>query len=323
MKSKLSNTSVFKVKDLHDMQNFVDSLDIKTDTVIIKPNWVDGLSCSHTEVKALDMFMTALKKKVVIIESYTYWRTDKKSQQGNTDDYFSSSEATIETGKQHWQFFKDQDKWFLDNEGFREILKKHNAKYINITNEVWKENVIDSNLIKKEVGKKFSDLHLEKLYKYFPKKLYDLKGSTLISFAKAKKDKEYGLTLSIKNLFGLIPDPNRAVAGYHGNEDENLVPSIIDIHKIYQSFFDMRFVIDGVFTASEMDFETNTTDPYLNWGVIIGGRDALNVDLTGKELMKGEFKNAIKELSTAYKKEFGGSENIGEMKKDWYLNIDK
>jgi len=37
----------------------------------------------------------------------------------------------------------------------------------------------------------------------------ELRGASLISFAKAKIDSAYGASFSIKNLFGLIPDPNR------------------------------------------------------------------------------------------------------------------
>jgi len=46
---------------------------------------------------------------------------------------------------------------------------------------------------------------IEELNSMMPKKLYDLRGSTFISFAKLK----HYPTFTIKNLFGMIPDPLR------------------------------------------------------------------------------------------------------------------
>ncbi|MBU1111096.1 DUF362 domain-containing protein [Patescibacteria group bacterium] len=317
------STNISKVTTQADIDEFVSLLNIKSDVVVIKPNWVDGLDCSHTEVKMTEMFLSSLKdlgKKAVFVESYTFWRTDKMCLQGKKEDYFSSEEATLESGKRHWDFFKRMDKWFLEKEGFANLFSKFGAEYINITKEIWSGNVINREKIKSNLEPKYSPLVFPELYSYIPTKLYEFKDSCFISFSKAKLDKYYGVSLSIKNLFGLIPDPSRAIK-YHKDDDKYLIDAIVDVHKIYQSLFDMRFVVDGVFTACLMDFDNNMTTPYKDWGVIIGGKDGLEVDIIGRKLMKGEFKNAMKELSMAYKTVFGGNAdvNITGVPSDWVL----
>lgn len=320
---KLKSSFVTKIADQSDFDEFIASLEIKSDSVIIKPNWVDGLDCSHTEVKALDLLLSALNKidkKAVFVESYTFWRTDKMCIQGKKEDYLSSKEATVEEGKKHWDLFKRMDKWFLKKEGFDDLFRKYKAEYVNVTNEVWSGNVVNPADIIKLVKDKFSPLHFAELYSYVPKRLFDLKDSCFISFAKAKLDTFYGVSLSIKNLFGLIPDPCRAIK-YHKDDDKYLIDAILDINKIYQTLFNLRFVVDGVFSACLMDFDTNTTVPYKNWGLIVGGSNGLEVDEIAGKLMKSELQHAIKELPGRYQQVFGGDyvNDFGQLPAEWFL----
>ncbi|MBN2101043.1 DUF362 domain-containing protein [Candidatus Dojkabacteria bacterium] len=299
----IGTTTILEISDQKDMDSLVRGLDITSDHVLIKPNWVDGMRASHIEADVLDMFLTALNKPATIIESYTFWRTDKIKD--GSGDYFSSKEAGLEAGRQHWDHFKKQDKWFLESEGIDKVLEKHDVEYVNITNEVWEGNVADKEEIKDMVERKYGPVRLPEMYGYVPKKLFDLKGSNLVSLAKAKRDTFYGLSLGIKNLFGLIPDPHR-IATYHGENDEYLGRSILDVHRIYQSLFDLRVVVDGIYTACEMDWDVKKAIPIENWGIMIGGTNGLEVDSIAGVLMKGEFKQGVKEAIDGYGDIFGG-----------------
>ncbi|MFA5827791.1 MAG: DUF362 domain-containing protein [Candidatus Shapirobacteria bacterium] len=300
---KLGSTNISKIFNQSGMDEFVLSLGLTSKKVIIKPNWVDGLEGSHTESKALDMLLTSLNRPTVVVESYTFWRTDKVFRKEG--DYFSSKEATIETGKIHWDFFKKQDEWFLEKEGIDKVLKKHQAEYLNITNEVWSGDVVDSATIKSIVEARYPPVESKELYSRVPQKLFDLRGSNFISFAKAKKEREYGASLSIKNNFGLIPDPHRGK--YHdGNQPESKVAiSILDINKIYQSLFKYHFVIDGIYSVGDMDFDTFTCQNCQNWGVILGGSNGLEVDHLGLALLNSRFNGPMIEMAKSYKSIIG------------------
>src|SRR4030042_4143630 len=105
-----------KITSKNDLKEIIDNLNIKSDIVLIKPNWVGAYSGGYTDAKIIDLLLSCLEgKKVIFLESYTFWRTDKKKE--GKGDYFSSKEATLESGKQHWDFFKKMDSWFLKDTG--------------------------------------------------------------------------------------------------------------------------------------------------------------------------------------------------------------
>jgi len=80
------------------------------------------------------------------------------------------------------------------------------------------------------------------MYGFVPEKIYSLRGRTLISVNFSRETREM-MSLSTKNLFGLIPDPAR-YGRWHGENDALLPQSILDINKIYRSLFEPRFWIN-------------------------------------------------------------------------------
>lgn len=305
MISTLDSTIIGKISTQSEIDEVIKSLNITSSNVIIKPNWVDADLGSHIEADVLDLIFTSLKdKKIYIVESYTFWRTEKMLQTG--EDYFSSKEATIETGKQHWDHFKTQDLWFLKHTGIDRVIAKHQVEYINITNEIWSENIADPAIVKSIVDTKFGALDNQALYGLVPSKMLDLQGSDYISLAKLKGDTDYGLSLSIKNTFGLIPDPHRVVK-YHGETgSKQLVDNIIDINKIYQALFTPHFIIDGIFSASIMDWDLIKSHLLSNLNIIIAGNDGYQVDSYGSLLTGRNFFGALDGLLSEYQPIFGG-----------------
>lgn len=53
-------------------------------------------------------------------------------------------------------------------------------------------------------------------------------------------------SLTIKNLFGMIPDPLRPY--WHGPKNSTIVQSIIDINKIYHSLFKVLGICEAIYT---------------------------------------------------------------------------
>jgi len=296
MKTTLDSTTIAKIQTQSDMNEFVSSLGLTSKTVIVKPNWIDALNGTHTDAKVLDLLLTSLSgKKIYIVESYTFWRTKEMTDGGK--DCFSSKEADFEKGKQHWQHFQKQDQWFLKYTGIDKVLEKHNATYLNVTNELWQENSQD----------------------LIPQKINLLAGSDFISLAKLKGDGEYGATLSIKNFFGLYPDPKRNK--YHGEDDEKVQDSILKINQIYQKLFNCFFIVEGVFTASHVDWENKGSQSFKDFGIILGGKDGYEVDSYALKLMGRQFSGALIDLLPNYKKIFGGSFSNLEIPENLKINF--
>jgi len=292
-----------KIATKGDLLEVINSLDLKGNTVLVKPNWVGAYPGGYTDAKIIDLLLSTLKgKKVIFLESYTFWRTDKKKE--GQGDYFSSREATLESGKQHWEFFKKMDQWFLKETEIGNVLKKHHAQYLNITDEIWKGRIADSKTIKSLVESNFPPVAIKDLYSTVPQSLLDLRGAPLISLAKAKIDSAYGGSFSIKNLFGLIPDPTR-YEKYHGGDSEKyLSRSIIDVHKIYQSLFDVKFIVESVFEYCRMDWTTEMSKKIEGNGIIIAGDNGYEVDSEAEKEYQAKMIGPLKDLLQEYKEVF-------------------
>jgi uncharacterized protein (DUF362 family) len=136
-----------------------------------------------------------------------------------------------------------QDKWFLDSHGFTDVLRKHDADYVNVSEEIWGGRALDPAKVKLKVDSKYPPAFTDKIYGFMPKRLAEYEGSTLISLGRMKG---YGGTypsLTLKNLFGLIPDPMRS--WWHGHNDERLTASILDTAKLYASYFKIYGVCEA------------------------------------------------------------------------------
>jgi len=132
----------------------------------------------------------------------------------------------------HWDKIKEMDQRFLDEKGFTDLFNEFDVAYINVTDEIWAEEIIDPETVKAAVEEKYDPIE-PKIYGYLPKKLHHYRGSTIISYSKYK---QYP-TFTLKNLFGLLPDPIRC--WWHGPNNKRFNQSIIDINKLYTTYFNI------------------------------------------------------------------------------------
>jgi len=237
---------VTKVTDAKDMRRFAKELNIRGKGFVIKPNWSNANT--YTSARVLDFLFDCLEGKKTVVESYTAWRNQLNTGPEPQDV------ITPKNAKRKWKWIKEQDTWFLRYSGIEKVLKKHSVEYVNITEEVWNRRTVDDREIQKIVAERFGSLQNEEMHRFMPNKVFDLKGQSLISLNVSRKTREM-MSLSTKNLFGLIPDPAR-YGRWHGENDSLLPQSIVDINKLYRSLFEPSFWINeivdrGLFVGSE------------------------------------------------------------------------
>ena len=262
-------------------KEFIDQItkfDIKTKYAVVKPNWKSNHEGEFTEPEILSLLFEALpNQKKIVVESYTPWRGLKFIE----SDSHKGKGVTLDGGKAHWDFYKEQDQHFLGTTGIGNVLKKHKVDYINITNEVWGGKCIGPEVIKKEVTDKKERITWEELYSYIPQKLYQIrKSSTLISLSKIKIEEGIQaiyISMSIKNLFGLIPHPSRWIP-FHGENHESVSEVTRDIYTLYTLLFDKTlWVAEGIKTLVR-----NYCEPHQkvveNQNLLFVGRSAKQVD---------------------------------------------
>jgi uncharacterized protein (DUF362 family) len=230
------------VEEAVDKEIFIElvrSLQLKP-PIVIKPNW--GFSVCFTEAVILDWTLEACGGDALVVESYGWART----------------EEMLTTGK--WgSFEKDDlrksDSWFLQHSGINEVLEKHDVEFLNITEENWAGRTISAKVMSELLEEREQSIVVDDFLGFVPERLFELRGGTFLSLAKVRTlEAPMWISLSVKNLFGLIPGPSRGK--YHGKEHSRLAQSIVDIYKVYDILFEIKGVVEAAQTASRRDRET-------------------------------------------------------------------
>lgn len=259
-----------------DMNAYLNKFNLSSDGVIIKPNWTSGDYGFFTDAESLEPLLAAIQGKKYIVESYMYGRTDGTIKIDGTN------------GREHWEWLREQERSFLENSGMDALLKKYDVEYINITEEYWSGQIVSASEIQEIVEKKYNGIQHKELYGMIPQKLFNLRHLPFISYAKIKYNVPLispFASLSMKNLFGMIPIPNREY--YHGNDFETgLSRSIVDIDTIYQALFRVVGMCEGLYRIPVTREEGNNRykmlwtdyDVIENAGVIFGSEDIVTLD---------------------------------------------
>ena len=283
---------------------------LEDDKLIIKPNWVENKPGVFTDSETLRMFLEALEVEAVVVEGHQIGRSMNMPEDGmsfNLDGREVNWRWLMAGGwswlekhpdwswfreRGHWDHIREEDQLFLDEYGFADLFEEHGVEYVNVTDEIWKGRTVDPGEIKEVVEARFAPVAAERMYGYVPRKLYDLRGSTLVSFAKVK----HYPTFTLKNMFGLIPDPLRA--WWHGPRNSRFSRSVADINKVYMSLFKVYGVCEALRTTAVPDptgehgvgaFKYGVLN---DLGVVAFGRDQVSLSAVLCGLLRYDFKDA-------------------------------
>ncbi len=225
-----------KVAGAGDLNHFLQELDVQGTIFVVKPDWSNARD--FTSAQTLNWLFSSLKGVVKVIEGYTAWRNEL-----NTGPK-PKEVVTPSNARAKWRWIKEQDAWFLRFSGIDKVLAKHGIEYINVTEEVWSTRTLESEEVRDLVDSRYGVLTNHEMYGFVPTKIYELRDSTLINLNNSRQT-EGGVSLSTKNLFGLIPDPAR-FGKWHGKSDSRLSRSIVEINKIYRSLFSPCYWINEI-----------------------------------------------------------------------------
>jgi uncharacterized protein (DUF362 family) len=230
--------------------------------VLIKPNW--GTVECYTEADVLDWTLDAISGEKLVIESHGWAR---------------NQETLLHTdpGKLTKANLRKGEKWFLESTGIDKVLAKHDVEYLNLTEEVWAGRVADKELVRQTVEAKYAPVQFPELYEKVPSRVFDLRGGSLISLSKYKiVFYPLGISMAVKNLFGLVTGPSRGK--FHGKDHAFLDQSITDINKIYRSLFELSGIIETIHSAGILDVEGAPTAVHPGCGAVFASRDTVSLD---------------------------------------------
>jgi uncharacterized protein (DUF362 family) len=159
------------------------------------------------------------------------------------------------------------NEYLLRASGLYDVIKEHSVRYVDLNSDDVRPRRLNS-----------SFTNLQQLY--LPETLFN--ADLLVSMPKLKTHHWAGVTLSLKNMFGVIPGsvygwPKNALhwAGIHG--------SIVDINSSLP--IPQFAIVDGIVG---MEGNGPLQGEAKNSGVLIFGNDLVAVDATAARLMKIE-----------------------------------
>jgi hypothetical protein len=221
---KCSHGLIARVRDRDALAETLSTLlpPKKPDRVLVKVTWHGYATGTYTDPAALDLLLSALPAPAIILEAHT----SSRNLGGAEFDWETDARAN-----RPW--IRQQEAEYLRRTGLSEVMARHGAQYVNVTEAYWDEACADLN---------FKLRHPE-IARFMPKVLLDYEGCPLISFAKMKGPTRLG----ISNLFGLLPEPLRA--RWHGPNITWFAQVCCDIAKLYASKFKLCGLIEGLFSA--------------------------------------------------------------------------
>ena len=277
-----------RVRNSAELKRVIAEPLLEAETLIVKPNWFSPHPANFTDAETLRMLLEAVDARVVVVEAYTLEKQDggmRFTVGGEDVDWrwimdHPDWDWAREEGR--WDEFRRQDRWFMDEYGFTGLFEDFGVEYVNVTEEAWMGRTVDPATVKERVEERFGPVFREELYGFLPRRLHELAGVPLISFGKVKGINGTFPSLTLKNLFGLIPDPLRS--WWHGPDDSTLGRSIVDIAKIYAAFFDLHGVCEAIRNVTVSRPEGRVKAPWGNYdiienpGVVTVGRHLVSLD---------------------------------------------
>ncbi len=221
-----------------DLAALLGEFDLGEGPFVIVPNWHCAQEGYGTDAQTLRYLLEVLPGDKIVVEAYDAARTDDPSRFSGLD---------LDEAQKHWEYLREQDRIFLKTTGIGEVLEEHGAEYLNITEEVWSQRMADAAEVEAFVEQHYGPVSHKELYGIVPQRLWELRGQNLVNYAKMKAGRiATGIffSLSMKNLFGLIPVPNRE--SYHGSKDQGLSSSIVDTNIIYCSLFRVISICEAI-----------------------------------------------------------------------------
>jgi sirohydrochlorin ferrochelatase len=239
------------------MSELVESLlpDPRPDRVLVKVTWHGYATGTYTDPAALDLLLSALPAPAIVLEGHT---SSRNAEEANFD---------WETdARQHRAWIRQQEAEYLRRTGLADVLAKHSAQYLNVTEAYWDEG-----------GETPPD-------GYIPRVLLDYTGCPMISFAKFKGPTR----LTISNLFGLIPDPLRSA--WHGPNITYFARVCCDMAKLYGAHFPLIGLNEALYSAVRWNRKGlyrsrwGNYDLILNAGYMAGSRNLTTADILASRL---------------------------------------
>jgi len=253
----------------------------RAERFLVKVTWHGYAQGTYTGPAALDLLLGALPGRAVILEGHT------SSRNVGAPEIDWENDAA-----RHRAWIRRQEVEFLGRTGLAEVIARHGAQYLNVTEAWWDGACAPAEEVRAALGD--VTLRHPELADFVPAALMDLRGLPLISLARFKGPTRLGLS----NLFGLIPRPLRTE--WHGPDITHFASVCCDLARIYGGLFPLFGLVEAFDSAVRWDREGLYRSRWGNYDLILTdglftlsegliGADSLASRLQGQDVLRSGF----------------------------------
>src|SRR5262249_39878247 len=192
---------------------------------------------------------------------------------------------------------RQQEVEFLRRTGLAEVIARHQAQYVNVTEAWWDGACAPAEEVESALGG--ASLRNPELAGFVPSVLMELRGTPLVSFARFKGPTRLG----ISNLFGLIPHPLRTA--WHGDAITDFAAVCCDVARLYGSLFPLFGLVEAFDSAVRWDrkglyrsrwgnYDLVLTDGLFTVSEGLVGADILASRLQGQDIRRSGFYDVVR-----------------------------
>jgi hypothetical protein len=258
----------------------------RAENYLVKVTWHGYAQGTYTGPAALDLLLGALPGRAVLLEGHTSSR--------NVGGLELDWEADA---KRHRTWIRQQDVEFLRRTGLAEVIARHGAQYLNVTEAWWDGACTPAEDVRAALGG--VTLRNPELADFIPSALMELRGTPMISLARFKGPTRLGLS----NLFGLIPHPLRTE--WHGPDITYFASICCDLARLYGALFPLFGLVEGFDSAVRWNrkglyrsrwgnYDLVLTDGLFTLSEGLVGADMLASRLQGQDVLRSGFYDVVR-----------------------------
>jgi sirohydrochlorin ferrochelatase len=238
---KLGSGNIASVTCRSDMSNLLSEIfpGERPEHVLVKVTWHGYATGTYTDPAALDLLLSALPCPAIVLEGHT------SSRNSGVAGFDWETEA-----RENRAWIRQQDAEYLRRTGLAEVMTRHGAQYVNVTESFWDEDCAPAEQVNQVLEERGVTLQHPELAQFVPRILFEHAASShgrrpakMISFAKFKGPTR----LSIANMFGLLPQPLRAA--WHGPNITYMARVCCDLAKLYGALFELYGINEALYSA--------------------------------------------------------------------------
>ena len=223
---------IAEIADDGGLARLLEHVGLRGDPVFVKVTWHGYATGTYTDAAALDRLLSALPGRAVLLEGHSTGRNTG----GAAFDWDTEARA-------HRGWLRDQEAEFLRRTGIADVIARHRARYVNVTEAHWDGACAPRSEVLRLLGARGATLADEALADFVPAIVLEHAGAPFVSFARFKGPTR----LAISNCFGLLPPPLRS--RYHGPTIDHFARVCCDLARLYGALLSPYGLVEALHSA--------------------------------------------------------------------------